>query len=655
MTAPSRTHARAGTVFSEEFIMRLLIKILCLTLFLVVSASLVSAIPSHMWSKHVGGGNPDGGRDVVTDGSNNVYFTGLFGQCIDFGGGYQCAPTGTDMFLVKYATNGAYMWSKVFPAQSNAADVDALGNLYIVGAAFADVDFGGGVMPRDGVGIFLVKFDANGVHQWSKRFSHMDGSINVESLDVQGSGDFVIAGTFGGSYDLGGGPLTSDGLDMYVAKFDANGNHVWSIHHGGSASEVIPYGIALDGLNNVVVTGRYSNTANFGGSDFTTVSPDWEDIFLAKYNADGVHQWSRSFGDIFRDEGRSVGVDAAGNIYFTGSYTGTVNFGDGDLVSAGFDIFLAKFDPTGALHWSDHYGGTSSDGGKALWVDDAGNTTLTGHFRNTIDLGGGTLTSAGDRDVFVARFDAVGTHQWSLRGGGGGSDNPVAIALDGASHVLVAGSFDGTADFGGGPFTSNGWEDAFLATYGESPLPVFIGHFAATSRGLEIHVEWDISTDELLQGFTLYRRESSSTTARVVATGDPFAIRSFTDTSVGNGKTYEYELVIQTASGDVYHSTPARATVQSVSTSLGPNHPNPFNPKTTIEYTVGERMPVVIEIFDVSGRVVTRLDQGVRRAGTHRVQWDGRAADGRPMGSGVYFYRMSGAPQTGARKMILLK
>lgn len=623
------------------------------TSLLVVSASFASAVPAHVWSKRVGTSNPDAGQAVTTDNSNNVIFTGLLGGCFDFGGGFRCGTTGTDMFLVKYSSNGDHLWSKAFTAQPRAIGVDVAGNIYVAGDAFADVDFGGGVLPRNGVGIFLVKFDANGNHQWSKRFSNLGNSIDVQSMDVQSSGDLVIAGNFSGSFDFGGGVLTAD-HHMFVVKYDADGNHVWSIHHGATGI-IDPVDIALDASGNVAVTGKYTHTANFGGSDFTATTEDWDDIFLAKYDANGNHQWSKSFGADFLDNGYSVTVDAPGNVYFTGDYTGTMNLGGNDLVSTGYDIFLAKYDAAGVHQWSHNYGGTGGDSGKALFVDDAGDLTLVGSFRNSMDLGGGSLTSTGSSDVFVARFDASGAHQWSLRSGGSGFDVPMAVALDGVEHVLVAGYFSGTTDFGGGPFVSNGWEDGFIVKFSENPLPVLISRFAATPRGSKVQIEWDISSDEPLDVFTLYRRESTSSGARVVATGDPLVTRSFTDASVEVGKSYEYELVIQAASGETFRSAPERVTVRALATSLGPNYPNPFNPRTSIEYTTGERMPITIEIYDVSGSIVRRLQEGVRDAGTYRVEWDGRDAAGHAMGSGVYFYRLKDAPSAGARKMILLK
>ena len=89
--------------------------------------------------------------------------------------------------------------------------------------------------------------------------------------------------------------------------------------------------------------------------------------------------------------------------------------------------------------------------------------------------------------------------------------------------------------------------------------------------------------------------------------------------------------------------------------SLLQNTPNPFNPTTTIAYSLGAPARAVIEIFDASGAVVTRLDEGQKAAGTYSTTWNGRDASGRAVASGVYFYRLAGMPGVEAKKMVLLK
>jgi flagellar hook assembly protein FlgD len=107
--------------------------------------------------------------------------------------------------------------------------------------------------------------------------------------------------------------------------------------------------------------------------------------------------------------------------------------------------------------------------------------------------------------------------------------------------------------------------------------------------------------------------------------------------------------------GNKFRSPVSTLTVAAMRMSVGPNFPNPFNPSTTIEYTTSTRMQIAIEILDVSGAVVTRLEQGILPGGKHQVTWNGRDTAGRPVGSGVYFYRLAGMSSVAAGKMILLK
>jgi hypothetical protein len=184
---------------------------------------------------------------------------------------------------------------------------------------------------------------------------------------------------------------------------------------------------------------------------------------------------------------------------------------------------------------------------------------------------------------------------------------------------------------------------------------VLITHFDAVARGADVEVRWDVWTDEALESYALYRRQSGDVQARVVAGGPFDATRSYIDTDVLPATSYEYELVIQAADGEIVRSPIASVTTPALVTSLTQNYPNPFNPRTTIEYTLAERAPVAIVIYDAEGKRVRRIEQGVRSAGTHRVEWAGQDEAGKLVGSGVYFYRLEGVAGIAPRKMVLLK
>jgi flagellar hook assembly protein FlgD len=90
--------------------------------------------------------------------------------------------------------------------------------------------------------------------------------------------------------------------------------------------------------------------------------------------------------------------------------------------------------------------------------------------------------------------------------------------------------------------------------------------------------------------------------------------------------------------------------------TLHQNHPNPFNPSTTIGYYLPVDSPVTLEVYDSSGRLVARLLNAAKQAkGTHSVTWNGADAQGRGSSSGVYFYRLTSGKETISKKMVLLR
>jgi hypothetical protein len=119
------------------------------------------------------------------------------------------------------------------------------------------------------------------------------------------------------------------------------------------------------------------------------------------------HLWSKSFGGSDWDDGYSVSVDSSGNVYITGSFSSsTIDFGGGALTNAGnSDIFLAKFNSNGKHLWSKRFGGSGDDYGQSVSVDSLGNVYGTGFFwSSNIDFGGCPLSSAGDYDIYLIKY-----------------------------------------------------------------------------------------------------------------------------------------------------------------------------------------------------------------------------------------------------------
>jgi hypothetical protein len=242
---------------------------------------------------------------------------------------------------------------------------------------------------------------------------------------------------------------------------------LWARSAGGISNEVA-LALAADPAGNVLVAGYFNGSLTIGASNL--VSSGLEDIFLAKYDPAGNPLWVRKAGGIGYDEARGIATDPAGNIYLTGHFQNTANFGASTVTSSGYsDIFVAKYDPIGTLLWVRSAGGNDYDEAHAIAVDPAGNAYITGFIDANATFGSFSLVnrSASD-DVFVAKCSSAGTFLWAVRAGGDLDDLGNGIALDGAANVYVTGYFDGSATFGSSNLTSagtNNLHDVFLVKY----------------------------------------------------------------------------------------------------------------------------------------------------------------------------------------------
>ncbi len=613
---------------------------------ILLTYSLLQAAPVHQWSQRFGDANFQLGNFVAADGAGNVLLTGPFVGALDFGGGPLTSLSlfFPDMFVAKFDATGAHQWSKNFgDANFGLGDaaavlaVDGSGSVIIAGSFNGTVDLGSGPLTSAGTSdIFVAKFDAIGAPLWSTSLGDSEVQY-LASVATDGSDNVVIAGRWGGDR-----PLIETPPCSFVAKLDPSGNELWLtyVDCGDDANGTA----VVDGSDNVVVTG-FSETLGFFRCR------------VARLDASGSFLWYHDFGDYYNRAYASVAADGTGNVVLLGFFNGEVDFGGGSLTSAGeTDMFLAKFDPNGAHLWSKRFGDAEPQGGGSIATADLDHIVITGSLNGTLDLGGGALVSAGSSDIFLAEFGPAGNHLWSRRYGDADQQYSTSLAAHGSGNIVLTGALSGSADFGGGPLTSAGGSDVFLAKFMEEPLPVLITKFEATSRNGAVEVMWDVWSDEALESFTLHRRDDSRPQAIVIAEGRfDSATRSFVDASVAPGATYHYELLIHTQGGQDIRSRVATTTVPALQTALSQNFPNPFKPATTIEYTLSEQSSAVLGIYDAAERLVVRLDQGVRDGGTHRAEWDGRAADGRAVGSGVYFYRLEGAPRIAPRKMVLVR
>lgn len=466
-----------------------------------VASSLVTLPGAGAWDDSslaittFGGTSNEETLSIAVDGNGNIISSGFFNGTVDFnpGAGTESLTSlgSIDGFVSKLDSAGNFLWAKSIGNSggdnAKSVAVDSNGNVLIAGDFSGTVDFdpsdGTTNLTSNGEGdIFISKFDPAGNFLWAKGF----GGTSVDSgifLAIDRSGNIAVTGIFSNAVDFDPGvetsTLTSDGdWDIYVSKFDTNGNLLWSKRRGGTGRD-IGDGVAFDSAGNVYSSGIFSGTVDFdpGLETSTLTSAGSNDVFLSKFGPSGNYLWARKFGGSSSDGSTPISVDATGNIYASGDFTGTVDFdptdGELNLTAVGTkDNFISKIDTFGNHIWTRRIGSSGSEAtGARTAVDSSGNVFYTGDFSGTVDFDPGvetsTLTSAGLNDIFTSKIDSSGNFLWAKRFGSSAADRAQAIAVDIAGNVYSTGYFNGSADFdpteGLLNVTSAGGRDIFIS------------------------------------------------------------------------------------------------------------------------------------------------------------------------------------------------
>jgi len=225
---------------------------------------------------------------------------------------------------------------------------------------------------------------------------------------------------------------------------------IWASGVKGSAR---PYHIATDTQGNSYIAGQFYGSISFTDS-LTLYGRGSQDIFIAKYAADGSFLWGRSAGGGGWDSGEGIGVDEEGNIYVTGYFEENGIFENDTIQSTSFyywDVFLAKYNSEGALMWVRQAGGTDDDCGAALTVKN-GNIYIAGTIIRMAFFDDDTLYCGYDvwsEDIFVACYSPGGDCMWAKLGAGDKRDYVNDIHADPNGDIYITGTFtSGTLTFG---------------------------------------------------------------------------------------------------------------------------------------------------------------------------------------------------------------
>ncbi|PWL29519.1 MAG: hypothetical protein DCO96_07105 [Fluviicola sp. XM-24bin1] len=384
-----------------------------------------------VWETHGINYFDDRGLGLTIDANGNVYVTGTCWGGLDWPplSEYNSTQYTDQIFVTKIDPNGNPVWMKnagndalesFYYNDDHGQDlaVDANNNVFVTGfvtnyydqpgvATFDNITVN--LAPYDSLA-FIAKLDDQGNWQWVETF----GGIYAQrdnAVTVDDEGNVYVAGGYAETQNFGTQSITSQGgTDIYVIKYDNNGNFLWVQDAGGPLSDRAN-GI-VDGHDGYMyVTGEFRDTTFFGNSFLDNAGgPKGRDVFVAKLSKDGDWVWARRAGSKKgKDRGNYITSNSQGNIFITGQYSGKADFGiyefdsDGDSVQ----VFVAAIDGNGVWRWVQEGGGPGYDRGQGITTDEDCNLWVNGYFDGNANFNGQAIMSAGVKDIFTMKFSDV--------------------------------------------------------------------------------------------------------------------------------------------------------------------------------------------------------------------------------------------------------
>ena len=473
----------------------------------------------------------------------------------------------------------------------NSIATDASGNVYIAGNfRSSTITLGTFTLTNAGGGnedMFIVKCDSNGNVLWANS-AGAAGLDRVCAVTADDFGNSYVVGSFNSTNITFGTttlPNSSTGYDMFFVKYDVSGNVLWATSAGGNSNEFANT-VKTDALGNLYVGGYfYSSSLTF---DTTTITNSGSpDAFLVKFNINGNALWAKSAtGTASGSEIiSSINTDASGNCYAAGyfNYGTTVMFDSVILTTAGNqDLFIVKYDSTGNVQWAKSEGGTGYESATSVAIDHFGNYIyVSGAFdSDTLTIGSTLLTTEGLTDMLLVKYNTAGNVQWVKSAGGNDNEFASAVATDVFGNSYVTGNFKSSiATFG----------STILNNAGTNTQDIYLVKYDASGN-----VNWAVDAGGTGNDYGL--------SVATLPSGNCYVTGNYLSGTIAFGST----TLTNAGSNDIYLAK-LNSPVVGITETMNENkltvYPNPVNSNLTIHCSEDLQE---IKIIDVLGSEVFR-------------------------------------------------
>lgn len=404
--------------------------------------------PGLVWIHRYGEAEDQTASALAVNEAGEIALVGTAKGTIDFGNiPWEGSTTDTDVVVATLSNEGHAQWSRRYgdscDQHAGAVAHTPSGNVLVAGDFCGTMDFGKSAVTTKGseVDLFVAVLDALGEDVYSRSFGGRGAQI-ARAAAVDSDGNAIVVGSFDQAFDDGTGRMPSVGLeDAFVLKLDPLGNPLWSIGLGGAEADVAR-SVAVDAKGNIVVGGSFGGTVDPGGGPLVAAAGH-SNGFVVELDPAGKHMWSRSFG-VDDAVVNGVAIGASGLLAVTGAFTGTIDFGNDPVVSAGEDdAFLATSDGAGQLVWRKTFGGPGMERGTSVTVavnDDVGVSGVANEWFELGSPGIGGDGEHGPQALFFAYFNTDSSIVYGLALHSAGGLSSAGIGFSGTLGLTIAGS-----------------------------------------------------------------------------------------------------------------------------------------------------------------------------------------------------------------------
>jgi hypothetical protein len=654
-----------------------LLKVLfILLIWQLIPASAVQAAPPSCW------GGPACDMNKINtqfniDRSNYQLPNGMeFEQVLNM---QQARVTSTDVRFQSAITIGL-----TGATQIGQMAVDAQGNRYVTGGFTGSIEYNDVVVESTGgYDVFIAKLSPEGALLWYQlahgskvvedEFS-LDGGL---TLTVDDDGNVYVGGAFVKELhftDSNGDILISlsDGrdddlinLELFVAKFDTNGNFLWAL--GGDSGSEASAGSLNFGINTVnsimidragypYVAGAFSGTNLFG--EEVAVQGD-SDFFIASLDKNGNYNyWVDVFGTPGRDLATSISVDGQGYLNILGIIgEGRMYLPNSDIYwdndTGNPDTFVISYDVDGEWYFASFMGAGDDIIGKSVVSADDGSFYVGGFFSGNDAYFEGyneTFDAMGIEDAFLVKYDIDGDAIW-VRQFGFERATVDVVTLDEDENVLVLGRYSNSIIFDLDAdvpviLTTESTNNIYMAKFDESGNFIWAKNIEGSGAESE-----ELVFDQATRPFGTNPLDiifSPHNGGEIILAGDFDGTLQLDDITLTSDGTRKIFMGLIPSGNTV--SVEDDVFAQPTGFELSQNYPNPFNPTTNITFSLPQSSHVTITVYNAMGQMVGTISNDLFAAGQHTVSWDAAG-----LASGTYMYRLNADNFSETRKMTLIK